>query len=266
MILPGSLRTTTLGDVLGQLHRGGVSGVLQIIASSTPWAGSHHQVTLVRGIVRDVSTTIPAPRIGEVLLEQGVLRQAEHELFVAELRRRSGALAGEVLRELGMVSDATLRFGLSRQMRKRLDVLYGIERASLRFHPLSAQVRTVASVALGPREFLHGRPRARDQAGARRPPVEPEREGRAGALEHERSQGRAAALELLGLPEVVTREQVRQAFRRAAVLVHPDLHRDLEPHALSAMQARFAELSQAYHLLITSAFPDTAQSSNTAAA
>lgn len=266
MILPGSLRSTTLGDVLGQLHRGGVSGVLQIIADSSPWAGSQHQVTLVRGIVRDVSTSLPAPRIGEVLLEQGVLRRGEHDVFLTEMRRRSGALAGEVLLELGMVSDATLRFGLSRQMRRRLDALYGLERGALRFHPLLSRPRTVGSVALGPREFLHGRPRARDQVRSSGASTDQPGHGRDGRLDDDRAAGRDAALELLGVPREATREQVRHAFRRAAVLVHPDLHGDLGPRELAAMQARFAELSQAYHLLITAPCSNGTADADSAAA
>jgi len=240
MILPGSLRTTTLGDVLGKLHRGGVSGVLELIAAGPPWAGTHHLVTLVSGIVRDVATPLPAPRIGEVLRDQGVLRDHEHLRFVEALDR-TRARSGALLVELGLVSEATLRYGLSRQMRLRLDRIFGIDSGELRFHPL-ARARAVSSVALGPRDFLHGRPRARDRGRDR---------DSHGSHDLEHAAGRRAALDLLGLGHGATRDQIRHAFRKTAAQVHPDLHRNLDARGLAAMQARFAELSRAYHLLIT---------------
>ena len=113
----------------------------------------------------------------------------------------------------------------------RVDALFSIDRASVRFHARGATSgRTLAAS-----DFLHGRPRARERSR--------ERTGCA-------QLGRGEALERLGLTEGATREDVRQSFRKLAAAVHPDLHRDAEPERREEMQKRFASYSAAYHYLI----------------
>ncbi|MBI3024489.1 MAG: DnaJ domain-containing protein [Candidatus Tectomicrobia bacterium] len=67
-------------------------------------------------------------------------------------------------------------------------------------------------------------------------PVSPDRD----------SAGRQKALARLGLLTGAGKGEVRQAYRRLALLCHPDLHPG-EP----GMERRFRELSEAYCLLLT---------------
>lgn len=230
MILPGNLRTTTLGDLLGRLHRNQVSGVLELIEERPAVAGRRHRIHLQHGMVTQVDTSVPVPRIGEVLVNDGVLSEAQHRGFLAQLGNRPGELAGKVLVDSGMANEGVVSDALQQQLRMRVNALYGIDQASVRFHARGAASGRAMPVS----DFLHGRPRARER---RRP-----------AARCEQSTSRIEALTRLGLTESATREEVRQAFRKLAAAVHPDLHKD-DPE----MQSRFASYSAAYHYLITHA-------------
>lgn len=231
MILPGRLRVTTLGDVLGTLHRARVWGELELIGHDPPRRGSRHSILLRDGLVTDVRTSLPTPPIGEVLLGSGRLTRRQHEQFLRTLSLSRGP-AGEVLVRHGWVTPEDLVAGLAHQTRLRLDALYAMHDADVRFHPTTTAWNT--SPRLEPSQFLHGRPRARD--ARRSAPSD-------GAYEQ--------ALEVLGLTAGASRQQVRRAFRRLAATSHPDLHPHASVEARAALESRFAELSQAYHFVIT---------------
>ena len=94
MNLPGRLTLTTLGDLLGTLHRAGATGVLEIVEPSGARAGITHRVKLRSGLVDAVETDLDHPRLGELLVREGALDR--HGLatllrrMVEEPRRRSG--------------------------------------------------------------------------------------------------------------------------------------------------------------------------------
>jgi DnaJ-domain-containing protein 1 len=96
---------------------------------------------------------------------------------------------------------------------------------------------------LTPREFLRGRPRARDRQGSgafharRRPPP---------SADHRRRD----ALSVLGLDERATLPEVTKAFRQLATQIHPDRHVRASEAERRAMAERFAALSAAYHSLL----------------
>lgn len=58
MNLPGRLRATTLGDLLGSLCRAGISGVLELVEAEGVRAGRVHRIYLDRGRVDEVDTTL----------------------------------------------------------------------------------------------------------------------------------------------------------------------------------------------------------------
>jgi DnaJ-domain-containing protein 1 len=242
MLLPGSLRATTLGDVLGGLHRQKVTGVLEIIDQKPPTVGRRHRIHLEQGLVAHVETPLPVPPIGEVLVQQGMLSARQHGAFEALVRLSRSSSAGELLLRSRLVSRAGLRLGLAAQMRMRIDAVFEVRDASLRFHPRGpASGPGGLAFAMPAAGFLHGRPRARD----RRPAPAP----RSGA--GERARRTREALAALGLAPGATLAEVRQAFRRLAASAHPDLHATGSVERKTATQARFAELSRAYHLLVT---------------
>src|SRR5690606_24920092 len=99
MQLPGKLSDTTLGDLLGSLHREKACGVLELIEPS----GRRHHVSLRDGEVEHVETSLGGPRLGDILgLSQFSPPHDEKRL-------------GEALLEKGLVSRDELSLALRRQ-------------------------------------------------------------------------------------------------------------------------------------------------------
>lgn len=169
MRLPSRLAASTLGDLLGALHRSRTTGLLELsevpgaIAAAVP--GRRHRIHLFCGLVAGVETSLPHAPLGRVLETKGLLRPEA----VAELLTRIAAgdprLAGEILIEDGLAPKHIIDLGLRAQLRDKVDVVYTLKDAEVRFHtarPLSEAARR--SGLLASSEFLHGRPRARDRA------------------------------------------------------------------------------------------------------
>jgi hypothetical protein len=181
MNLPGRLRLTTLGDVLGAMHREHASGILELVETEAPNAGRRHRIHFIGGLVEEI----------------------ESELVIAERH--------ELLETLFRLGDARLTFHVARAGKRR-------ERP------------------LGPPEFLHGRPRSRDKGGGR--------------ATKRRDPTRARALATLGLPDEADRTSVLRAFRTLAVRLHPDRFPSATPAERAELMRRFAEITQAYHVLV----------------
>ena len=241
MFLPGSLQTTTLGDVLGRLHRLGASGVLELIESRSPAAGRRHRIHLHRGLVTGVDSPTAVLRLGEVLVQHGVLSTRHHGQMMQGLARAAGQRAGKLLLQTGMVDARQLSGALADQTRMRVDALFKLRDAEVRFHADGGAA--LRGRGLAARDFLHGRARARDRAS--------EDESHAATQQPAvQDRGRAAALAELGLGESATAADVRLAFRRLAVAVHPDLRPEASDSERGQLQTRLAALSSAYHYLI----------------
>jgi DnaJ-domain-containing protein 1 len=234
MNLPGRLRSTTLGDLLGQLHRGRVNGILELVEASGSAAGRAHRVFLDGGLVDGVETSLPAPRLGEILSREGLLSRDGLGRLSRRLISEPGKRAGEILVEERLLSGEAVLSGLRRQLRLRLDALFRLPEALVRFHVRPPR-RSDSARPLEPSEFLHDRPRARQKAR--------------NAASSELAPGTVQALAVLGLAPGAAPAHVQRAFRRLAAATHPDRH----PHAAADERARllrrFAELSAAYHTL-----------------
>jgi DnaJ-domain-containing protein 1 len=237
MNLPGRLHRTTLGDVLGTLYRAGVSGVLELVEAQGARAGSSHRIYFAEGLVDGVETSLPAPRLGEVLSAQGVLaREALIELC-RRLMRTTDERSGQILIRSQLASEEAVASGLRRQLRLRLEALFGIGEAEVRFHVRRPARDSSRSRPLTPPEFLHGRPRARGS-------------GRRATLASASANAEAQkAYRVLELPLGALDAEVRSAFRRLARDVHPDRHPRASADERKALLQRFAELSAAYHTL-----------------
>lgn len=235
MRLPGRLSATTLGDLLGLLHRGKVSGVLELVEAQGPARGRVHRIHLEGGLVAQVETQLAVPKLGEILKQQGFVGDEALRRLVRELTRAPGKRAGQVLREDQKLPESALSAALRRQLRHRLDALFGVGEAEIRFRV--AKPSAERAVPLSPREFLHGRPRKRDGERRRRP-------------ETGRERARSQALAVLGLGDRASREAVQRAFRSLAAQVHPDRHPSASAPERALLLQRFAELSAAYHLLV----------------
>jgi hypothetical protein len=119
-----------------------------------------------------------------------------------------------------------------RPMLDQLEALFALREAVVTFHVACAPPDE--PVPLAPRDYLHGRPRARDRGAPARART---------AV----SRARAQALSTLGLDGDATAAEVTRAFRRRARELHPDLHKGAERRTV---EQRFAALTAAYHSLI----------------
>src|SRR5262249_20294945 len=151
------------------------------------------------------------PTLGELLLSRGCV---DREVLDRATRaaRKAQKLIGEALLDEGSVDVATIDGAMAAQTAERLDALYGLTRASLRFLvaavgaqkppiPLRA---ALAAPQLHPAVFLYGRPRARHRE-------------RMVALDARRD-----ALRTLGLASGATSDEIRRAFKKLAMELHPD--------------------------------------------
>src|SRR5262245_4047318 len=100
MKLPGRLRLTTLGDVLGALHREGASGILEL----TEDRGSTHRVFLAQGVVTNIETNLSRQRLGDLLAGQGFLGARALARLARRLLEAPSRRAGEILVEEGLAS------------------------------------------------------------------------------------------------------------------------------------------------------------------
>lgn len=232
MRLVGRLSATTLGDLIGNVHRERASGVLELIEG-----GRTHRIHFEAGLVSRVESSLVVPRVGRILAEQGFIGHDTLRHLERELMRSPGRKAGQILVEDAALTGSALGAALRRQLRHKLDALFALPDAEIRFRV--ARPPRERTIPLSPREFLHGRPRKRDAAGPARP--------RSGAG---RDRARAQALAVLGLGPDASPASVQRAFRSLASSVHPDRHPQATGPERASLLERFAALSAAYHLLV----------------
>jgi hypothetical protein len=222
MQLPGRLSATTLGDVLGALHRRRTTGVLVL---TEPDAARVHRIYFAVGLVVGIETGLPVPSLGAILRGAGRLSAGESADVERRVRAGDRRPIGEILAAETSVSRADVDAAVQAQLRATLDGLFAIEDAAIAFHPSAGAPRAARRTGLlTPRDFLHGRRRARD--------------------------ARARALELLGLATGADRDAVRRAFRRVAGELHPDRRVAASSAERRRAAERFAAMSAAYHLLL----------------
>lgn len=248
MQLPGRLRLTTLGDLLGELHRACASGVLELVEVEGARSGRSHRVFFDTGLIEDVDTSLTHPRLGEILARDGLLSMSALARVARRLIEQPGKRVGEILVEEGLGTADLVAAALRRQQKSRLDALYGLSEALIRFHvprPRSG----FRPAPLSPREFLHGRPRARARLRSRvserfsfhsdtRPPAPPPCADK-----------QLAAYRTLGLSPGATARDVQRAFRKLAAERHPDRFPLASPAEKAQHLSHFATLSAAFHAL-----------------
>jgi hypothetical protein len=233
MQLPGRLRSTTLGDLLGALHRGAATGTLELVEDR----GRTHRVHLTRGLVAAVELDGASPSLAEILRHG---HAADDDVLRRSLLRAmaSSRLHGQVLIEEFHLSQSVVGGALRRQVLARLAALDELGDARVCFR---VTVRPPRGALLGgaegplwnapltPPEFLSGRRRAR----ARAAPV-----------------GADRAWGVLGLAPGASVADIKRAYRRLARTVHPDLHPNATEAERRSLQARFVEITGAYGSLV----------------
>ena len=206
MLVASHLARSTLGDVLGQLHRAKVTGVL-VLEETGARTGCVHAIHLFEGSPRAISSQ--GPRLGELLTERGGRARGRLADAVAQQREGDPRLMGEVLCELGEEPRA-VEDTMEQQTRARLEPLYALPDARVRFHsalfddvaPRAWVKAARAARPLSPSAFLHGRPRAKPRDTA--------------------ADERRELLRLLDVAEGASAATLREAFKRRVHELHPD--------------------------------------------
>lgn len=239
MDLPGRLRATTLGDLLGALHRAAATGTLEL----TEDRGRTHRVHLANGLVSAAELDGATESLAAILRTE---QAANDDILRLSLLRAmaSRRLHGEVLVADFHVSPQVIGNALRRQIVARLLVLDRLTDARVAFRVAVRPPRGALSgaSAVGPRDFLHGRRRRRDSDGSR-----------AGARRHDGAapmRSDPLAWRVLGLPPGSGLEDIKRAYRRLAKSLHPDLHPLATDEERADLQSRFAEVTDAYRALV----------------
>jgi hypothetical protein len=195
------------------------------------------------GLVVSVELDAATPTLAEVLRGEP---SADEDVLRRSLLRAlaSQRLHGEVLIGEFHVSPAVVGRALRQQLAARLQVLEELRDARIGFRVAVRPPRGALqgrpsdpgeahwTSALEPRDFLHGRRRARERG------VEP----------HARAP-HSSAWQALGLSPGADVPEIKQAYRRLARAVHPDLHPDATDGERRVLAARFNAITEAYRVL-----------------
>lgn len=233
MHLPSRLRSTTLGDLLGSLHRERAHGTLELVEDR----GRAHRIYLSQGLVVAVELDGSSESLGEILkrdqaADDDVLRRS---LLRAIATRR---LHGEVLVDEYHLSPALLGRALRRQMCARLEAIEALPDARVVFHVAVRPPRWALQAApLDAREFLYGRRRAREREEVESPYPCPRTADR-------------GAWRVLGVKPGTDVAGIKRAYRHLARSFHPDLHPQATDEQRRALQASFVQVTEAYRVLV----------------
>jgi hypothetical protein len=235
MQLPGRLRKTSLGDLLGALHRARANGTLELADNDRT-----HRIFVSSGHVVAVEVDGSSMSLGDVLRSTSAVD--DETLRRSVLRAiASRRLLGEVLVHDFRIAPNVVGAALRRQIARRLELLDRLPDARISFRvAMRAPANALRDEPLAPEEFLGGRTCARDRNEHAESGMRPTFDA-----------ARVAALRLLGLgfEEAADPDAIRRAYRKLAKSVHPDT----QPHASDderrRLEARFSEVTDAYVLL-----------------
>lgn len=243
MQLPGRLKATTLGDLLGALHRSSASGSLELGETN----GRRHRVHLANGLVTAVELDRASASLAEVLrreqsIDEDTLRRS---LLRAMASRR---LHGEVLVRDFHLSPSIVGRALRQQVMIRLSVLEELVDAQICYRVTVRPPRgALTDEPLAPSEFLAGKKRARDRAPASESPF---RSSRPSFVPGAFDTAKMNAYRALGLPFGADATEVKQAYRRLVRSYHPDLHPSATHDERRTLSVKFAEVTAAYRALV----------------
>lgn len=245
MQLPGRLKATTLGDVLGALHRETSTGTLEL----TEQSGRVHRIHLSAGLVTAVELDRATASLAEILRRQDEIDEdtLRRSLLRAMASRR---LHGEVLVRDFHLSPSVVGRALRRQLMLRLQVLEELGDAQIGFRVTVRPPRgALVDEPLDAPEFLAGRKRLRDRAAETRSGTfrsSPASSGMPGGWDP----ARASAYRALGVSFNADSAEVKQAYRRLVRTYHPDLHPDASHDERKSLSTRFSEITAAYRTLV----------------
>jgi DnaJ-domain-containing protein 1 len=243
MNLPGRLKATTLGDLLGTLHRSQASGTLELAEDS----GKRHRVYLSNGLVVAVEVDGATPTLAEILKEgHGV---GEDLLRRSLLRAMSSErLHGDVLVRDFQVDKPVVDEALRGQVASRLEHIDRLMDARVLFRVALRVPKSAATASpLPASRFLAGKRRARD---SKTPAPGRARAPWSTGTPLGREDPRSAAFRVLGVPPSADEAEIRRAYRRLARRFHPDTHPAASDTERRALSDRFQTVTEAYRALV----------------
>ena len=230
MHLPGRLKATTVGDLLGTLHRARASGTLELSEDS----GRVHRMHLVEGRVTSVELDGASSPLLTILRQSGHVDESlqRRSILRAMSSRR---MVGEVLVADFQLSPAVVGAAVRKQLLERLALLERLVDARVSFRvTVRAPPSALRDEPLDAGEFLRGRRRARDRGTPTPAPSRPTTTG---------------AWVLLGVPRDATPDELKRAYRKLARDLHPDLHPHATAEERAALSQRFSAVTTAYNEL-----------------
>jgi hypothetical protein len=239
MLLPGRLRQTTLGDLLGTLHRAKAHGTLELAED----LGRTHRVHISEGLVVAVEFDGSTPTLAETLRASGELDDTvlRRSLLRAIATKR---LHGEVLVQDFHLSERVVGAAVRAQMLGRLQRLDQLRDAQVRFRVTVPVPRgAVITDPLGASQFLTGRRRHRDRGSATPPPV-------SARPREARRELPPSAWRVLGVSPGAAEDEIKRAYRKLARAYHPDLHPGASDVEKRTLAERFHALTTAYRSLV----------------
>lgn len=249
MQIHSRLRDTTLGDLLAQLHRNNASGVLELLESR-----SRHAIHLRRGYVQAVESECATLRLGDVATRRwGIGRiSVERARMYAHSK---GIKIGQALVALHIIEANQLDALLAEQQRARLDMLYSLNDAELRFRvsrplPLGAAEQS----PLGVRDTYYGRPRkyprVHEKAGPQSTQDTHQRATTNASHMRYTLHPMAQEYALLGIATDADSTAIRKAFRELVLQLHPDRAQQLSEKERDARAQRLVTVIRAYRTIM----------------
>jgi tetratricopeptide (TPR) repeat protein len=127
--LKGTLRRSPFPKLVRQLARTKSTGSLYLLNGKTKKV-----VFFDRGEPISVRSNVTAECLGQILAREGLITQAQCDQTLESIRR-TGKKQGELLIEMGILSEGNLRYGLEAQLRHKLFDIFSWEDGRYQYKP-----------------------------------------------------------------------------------------------------------------------------------
>jgi tetratricopeptide (TPR) repeat protein len=125
----GSLKRTPFPSLVKKIADASVDGSLYLLSGKTKKV-----VFFEKGQPVFVRSNVLSECLGQILAREGLITEEQCEQTL-EAIRRTGKKQGELLVEMGILSEGNLRYGLEAQLRHKLFEIFGWEEGRYQFKP-----------------------------------------------------------------------------------------------------------------------------------
>lgn len=130
MAIKGSVKEAGLADVCHLLALGLKTGCLSVTDGS-----KFGQIYFDRGRITFATIVNRRDRLGDLLLQQGAVTQAQLDEAVEEQARRGDRRLGEILLDMGFIDTETLTACIQHQIQEAIYYLFSWRRGNFQFEP-----------------------------------------------------------------------------------------------------------------------------------